>query len=221
MKKQTKTKTIEVEGTLVRVTLTNDEGYISLTDIARYKDSNRTDYIISNWFRNRDTLEYLGIWEEIHNPDFNPIEFDGIKKEAGLNSFIITAKQWCEKTKSIGIKSKTGRYGGTYAHNDIAFEFATWISPKFKLFLIKEFQRLKKEEIRRLPGEWDIKRLIAKSNYRIHTDAIKSRLLPKKLTSQQMNSVYASEADMLNVILFGKTAQEWREEDPKMSGSSP
>jgi hypothetical protein len=194
-----------------------DEEYICITDIAKYKDEKRTDYIIQNWLRNRNTIEFLGIWEHLNNPNFNPIEFDGFRKRAGLNSFILTAKQWIEKTNAIGIISKSGRYGGTYAHKDIAFEFASWVSVEFKLYLIKEFQRLKEEEKRKLG--WDIKRNLAKINYKIHTDAIKENLIPKELTKQQINQIYANEADVLNVALFGMTAKEWRETDSDKKGN--
>jgi len=158
------------------------------------------------------TIEFLGIWEQLNNPNFKPIEFDGFKKQAGLNSFILTAKQWIERTKAIGLISKSGRYGGTYAHKDIAFEFASWISVEFKLYLIKEFERLKEEERKQLG--WDIRRNLARINYRIHTDAIKENLVPPELTKQQVNIVYASEADILNIALFGMTAKTWREEHP-------
>ena len=193
------------------------EDYICITDIARYKDANRTDYIIQNWLRNRNTIEFLGIWEHLNNPDFKPIEFDGFRKQAGLNSFTMTTKQCTEKTNAIGLMSKPGRYGGTYAHKDIAFEFASWISVEFKLYLIKEFQRLKEEEQRQLG--WDIKRNLAKINYRIHTDAIKENLIPPQLTKQQINVVYASEADILNMALFGITAKDWRQANPEKKGN--
>ncbi len=206
-----KNKKIKVKGTLIRLQSSTREDYISLTDIARFKDSKRTDYIIQNWLRNRNTIEFLGIWERLNNPDFNPIEFEGFRNKAGLNSFVLTPKQWIEKTNAIGIISKSGRYGGTYAHKDIAFEFASWISVEFKLYLIKEFQRLKEEEQKQLG--WDIKRQLTKINYRIHTDAIKENLIPKHLTKQQINLIYANEADVLNMALFGKTAKQWREEN--------
>jgi hypothetical protein len=193
------------------------EDYISLTDIARYKDAERTDYILANWLRNRNTIEFLGIWEHLNNPGFNPIEFDGIRKQAGLNSFILTAKRWIEATGAIGLISRTGRYGGTYAHKDIAFEFASWVSVEFKLYLIKEFQRLKDEEHKQLG--WDIRRNLAKINYRIHTDAIKENLIPAELTAKQINLVYASEADVLNMALFGMTAKQWRDSHPGEKGN--
>ena len=195
----------------------NDADYICLTDIARYKDPERGDYIIQNWMRNRNTIEFLGIWEQLNNPDFNSIEFDGIRKQAGLNSFSLTPKRWIAETKAIGIAARTGRYGGTFAHKDIAFEFASWISVEFKLYLIKEFQRLKEQEQAQLG--WDIKRNLAKINYRIHTDAIKQNLIPPELTAKQVSLVYATEADVLNMALFGKTAKEWRAANPGNKGN--
>ena len=195
----------------------DEEDYICITDIARYKNSDRTDDLIRNWLRNRNTIEFLGIWEHLNNPNFKPVEFDGFKKQAGLNSFTLTPKQWIEKTGAIGILSKAGRYGGTYAHKDIAFEFASWISVEFKLYLIKEFQRLKEEEFKQLG--WDIKRNLAKINYRIHTDAIKENLIPRQLTKAQINIIYASEADVLNVALFGLTAKKWRENNQSKKGN--
>jgi len=201
----------------VQVVSVNEEDYICLTDIARFKDSERTDYLISNWMRNRNTIEFLGLWEQINNSTFNPIEFDGIRKNAGLNSFILTAKQWIEKTSAIGILSKAGRYGGTYAHKDIAFEFATWISVEFKLYLIKEFQRLKESEFKALG--WDIRRNLAKLNYHIHTDAIRTHLIPPELGAVQTSIIYANEADVLNMALFGKTAVEWRKQNSGTKGN--
>jgi hypothetical protein len=194
-----------------------DADYICITDIARYKDEERTDYIIQNWLRNRNTIEFLGIWEQLNNPNFNPIEFEGFRKQAGLNSFSLTAKRWIEATNAIGLISKAGRYGGTYAHKDIAFEFASWISVEFKLYLIKEFQRLKEEEKKQLG--WDIRRNLTKINYRIHTDAIKENLIPPELTQRQINLIYASEADVLNMALFGLTAKEWRDSHPGEKGN--
>ncbi|GAB3379699.1 KilA-N domain-containing protein [Spongiibacter taiwanensis] len=191
--------------------------YINITDIARYKNSERTDDLIRNWLRNRNTIEFLGIWEQLNNPNFKPVEFDGFKKEAGLNSFTLTPKQWVEKTGAIGILSSRGRYGGTFAQKDIAFEFASWISVEFKLYLIKEFQRLKEQEFQQLG--WDIRRNLAKVNYLIHTDAIKENLIPDTLLPQQINAVYASEADLLNVALFGITAREWRDANPSLTGN--
>ena len=198
-------------------TCSGADDYISLTDIARYKDSERTDYIIQNWLRNRNTIEFLGIWEQLNNPDFNPIEFDGIRRQAGLNSFVLTTKRWTEATRAIGLSARAGRYGGTYAHKDIAFEFASWVSVEFKLYLIKEFQRLKETEREQLG--WDIRRNLTKINYRIHTDAIKRQLIPPQLIPQQINLIYASEADLLNMALFGKTAKQWRDENPGSKGN--
>ena len=195
----------------------NEEDYICITDIAKYKDPERSDEIIRNWIRNRNTIEFLGIWEQLNNPDFNPVEFDGFRKQAGLNSFTLSTKQWIERTGAIGLISKAGRYGGTYAHKDIAFEFASWISVEFKLYLIKEFQRLKEEEQKQLG--WDIRRNLAKINYHIHTDAIRGNLIPVELSKSQINYVYASEADLLNMALFGITAKEWREANPDKKGN--
>ena len=191
--------------------------YICITDIARFKNSDRTDDLIRNWLRNRNTIEFLGIWEQLNNPDFKPVEFDGFKKQAGLNSFTLTPKQWIESTGAVGLISKAGRYGGTYAQKDIAFEFASWISVEFKLYLIKEFQRLKEQEFAQLG--WDIRRNLAKVNYQIHTDAIKVNLIPDTLTKQQISAVYATEADLLNIALFGVTAQQWRDENPTLKGN--
>jgi hypothetical protein len=201
----------------VRIASVHGQDYVCLTDIARYKDPERTDYLISNWLRNRNTIEFLGLWEQINNPDFNPVEFDGFRKQAGLNSFILTAKQWTERTGAVGIQSKAGRYGGTYAHLDIALEFAAWISVEFKLYLIKEFQRLKETERQTLG--WDIRRNLARINYRIHTDAIQTHLIPTELSKAQINLVYASEADVLNMALFGQTASQWRAKNPGEKGN--
>jgi hypothetical protein len=210
---------LDVKGTTIAVVSQKGDDYICVTDIARYKDSERTDYIIQNWLRNRNTIEFLGIWEQLNNPDFNPIEFDGIRKQAGLNSFILTAKRWIESTRAIGLVSRPGRYGGTYAHKDIAFEFASWVSVEFKLYLIKEFQRLKEDENRRLSLEWDLNRTLSKLNYRIHTDAVKSNLIPAVVSAAQAASTYASEADLLNVALFGQTAKQWRDANPTSGGN--
>ena len=193
--------------------------FISLTDIARYKDKERSDYILQNWMRNRETIEFLGLWEKINNDGFNSIEFDGIKMQAGVNSFTLTPKRWVEKTSAIGIISKAGRYGGTYAHRDIAFEFASWISAEFKLFLIKEFQRLKEDEIQNKSLEWDLSRSLSKINYKIHTDAIKEHLVPHAIDKPKENFVYANEADLLNVALFGITAKEYREANKDKDGN--
>lgn len=191
--------------------------YICITDIARYKNPDRTGVIIGNWLRNRNTIEFLGIWEQLNNPNFKVIEFDDFKKQAGLNSFTLTPKQWVEATGAVGLISKAGRYGGTYAQKDIAFEFASWISVEFKLYLIKEFQRLKEQEFSQLG--WDIRRNLAKVNYLIHTDAIKENLVPDTLTAQQISLVYASEADLLNMALFGMTAKQWRDQNPDEKGN--
>ena len=192
----------------------DDEDYISITDMLKSKDG---DFFVSDWLRNRNTIEFLGIWEEIHNPNFNYGEFAIIKSQAGLNSYKISVKEWTEKTNAIGIISKAGRYGGTYAHKDIAFEFGMWISPKFKLLLIKEFERLKAEEQKQIG--WNAKRELSKINYRIHTDAIKKNLVPKELTKFQINFVYAEEADVLNMALFGMTARQWRDKNPNLNGN--
>lgn len=191
--------------------------YICITDIARYKNPDRTGVVIGNWFRNRNTIEFLGIWEQLNNPGFNVIEFDDFKKEVGLNSFTRTPTQWIEKTGAIGLISKPGRYGGTFAQKDIAFEFASWISVEFKLYLIKEFQRLKEMEYQQLG--WDIRRNLAKVNYHIHTDAIKENLIPETLTPAQISHLYANEADLLNVALFGITAKEWRKANSSLKGN--
>ena len=212
-----KTKKIEVLNQEVAVRTVNQADYICITEIGRYKDSERTDDLIRNWIRNRNTIEFLGIWEQINNPDFKPVEFDGFRKQAGLNSFTMTPKQWIERTGAIGIISKPGRYGGTFAHKDIAFEFASWVSVEFKLYLIKEFQRLKESEQAQLG--WDIKRNLAKINYRIHTDAVKANLIPPELTGKQVNQVYASEADVLNMAFFGMTARQWRKCNPDEKGN--
>ncbi len=209
-----KNKNIDVKGQLITIIKINQEDFISLTDIARFKDSEHTDSIIQNWMRNRNTVELLGLWEAIHNPDFNPLEFEGFRKQAGLNSFVLTPKRWIETTNALGIVSKSGRYGGTFAHKDIAFEFASWISIEFKLYVIKEFQRLKDEENNRLKLNWNLNRTLAKINYRIHTDAIKENIIPKNLNKEQVSEIYANEADVLNVSLFGKTAKQWRDENP-------
>jgi hypothetical protein len=214
-----KTATIEVQGTVVTVLSGQREDYISLTDIARYKDSERTDYLIQNWMRNRNTIEFLGLGERLNNPGFNPIEFDGIRKQAGLNSFVLTAKRWIDATRAVGLVSKAGRYGGTFAHKDIAFEFASWISVEFKLYLIREFQRLKEDESRRLSLAWNLNRTLSKLNYRIHTDAVKAHLIPPEITPAQAAITYASEADLLNVALFGQTARQWRDANPKLEGN--
>lgn len=214
-----KQTTIDVRGTAITILSRKQADFISLTDIARHKDSERTDYIIQNWMRSRNTIEFLGIWEKLNNPDFNPIEFDGIRRQAGLNSFVLTARQWIAKAGAIGITSQPGRYGGTFAHKDIAFEFASWISVEFKLYLIKEFQRLKDDEGRRLSLAWNLNRTLSKLNYRIHTDAVKAHLVPPEVTPAQAATTYANEADVLNVALFGRTAKQWRDANPKLDGN--
>jgi hypothetical protein len=211
-----KSKTITVKGTVITVIRHQNDDYISLTDMLKAKDG---DFFISDWLRNRNTVEFLGIWENVYNPNFNYGEFAIIKSQAGLNSYKLSVKEWVEKTNAIGLKAASGRYGGTYAHKDIAFEFGMWVSAEFKIYLIKEFQRLKEDENSRLKLEWNLERTLAKVNYRIHTDAIKENLIPKELTKEQINFVYASEADVLNVALFGMTAKEWRDANPKSEGN--
>lgn len=195
-----------------------DKDYISLTDIAKYKNQDDPRYVIQNWMKSRSTIEFLGLWEKINNPKFNRVEFDTFMHEAGSNSFILTPKKWIT-TKAIGIASKAGRYGGTYAHKDIAFEFATWVSPEFKLYLIKEFQRLKDQESIIKHLDWDAKRSLTKINYKIHTDAVKQHIIPNLITQTQINFIYANEADILNVALFGITAKQWKEQNPDKNGN--
>lgn len=192
--------------------------FISLTDIARYKSDEPND-VIRNWLRNRDTLEFLGLWESLHNPDFKPVEFDGFRNEAGANAFTMSPTKWIDGVHAIGLVSKAGRYGGTYAHSDIAFEFASWVSAEFKLYIIKDYQRLKYDENSRLSLDWNLHRELSKINYRIHTDAIKENLIPPELTSSQISMKYASEADMLNVAVFGLTAKQWREKNTSKKGN--
>ena len=211
-----KNRVITVQGAEVAIATRNEQDYISLTDMLKAKDG---DFFISDWLRNRNTIEFLGIWESIYNPVFNYGEFATIKSQAGLNSYKLSAKEWVSKTKAIGLYASTGRYGGTYAHKDIAFEFGMWISPEFKLYLIKEFQRLKDEESKATSLEWNFQRTLSKVNYRIHTDAIKERLIPALLTAAQKNVAYATEADILNVALFGITAKQWRDTHPESSGN--
>jgi hypothetical protein len=205
-----------VLGTEITYYKKNDQDYISLTDMLKAKDG---DFFISDWLRNRNTVEFLGIWERVYNPDFNYGEFAIIKSQAGLNNYKISVKEWVEKTNAIGLKATAGRYGGTYAHKDIAFEFGMWISAEFKIYLIKEFQRLKEDESNRLKLGWDLQRILAKINYRIHTDAIKEKLVPEELTKIQINNIYASEADVLNMALFGMTAQKWRDNNSEKKGN--
>jgi hypothetical protein len=211
--------TIHAKGFDIGIYTTDYENeFISLTDIARYKSSDPND-VIKNWMRGRETLEFLGLWEKLHNPDFKPVEFDGFRKEAGLNAFTMSPTKWIESTNAIGIVTKAGRYGGTYAHSDIALEFASWVSAEFKLYIMKDYQRLRRDESSRLSLAWNLHREIAKLNYRVHTDAIKDNLIPPELTQTQISYKYASEADMLNVALFGKTAKDWRDENPDKNGN--
>jgi hypothetical protein len=213
MKKQK----IIVQGVEVAIIFKGENDFISLTDMLKAKDGG---FFISDWLRNRNTVEFLGIWESVNNPNFNYGEFAIIRSKAGLNNYKISVKDWVEKTKAIGLKATTGRYGGTYAHKDIAFEFGMWISPEFKIYLIKEFQRLKIEENKRLVIGWDAKRMLTKINYKIHTDAIKKNIiLPQKLSNKETNIIYANEADVLNMALFGMTAKEWRDKNKKKSGN--
>ena len=213
---KTKKTIIAVQGTEITVMSHQDGDYISLTDMLKAKDG---DFFISDWLRNRNTVEFLGIWESIYNPDFNYGEFAIIRNQAGLNSYKISVKEWVNKTHAIGLKATAGRYGSTYAHKDIAFEFGMWISPEFKIYLIKEFQRLKEDEGRRLSLAWNLNRTLSKLNYRIHTDAIKTHLIPVAVTSSQAAMTYANEADILNVALFGQTAKQWRDGNPKLEGN--
>jgi len=214
-----KKSTIKVLGADVAVLSRSQQDTICLTDIAKFKNPDHPDDVIRNWLRNRNTVEFLGIWERLNNPSFNPVEFDGIRMQTGLNSFVLTPKQWIEKTGAVGLTSSAGRYGGTYAHQDIAFEFASWVSVEFKLYLIKEFQRLKEDENRRLSLAWNLNRTLSKLNYRIHTDAIQAHLIPAAVTPAQAAITYASEADLLNVALFGQTAKQWRDANPKLDGN--
>jgi hypothetical protein len=215
----TKTKILKVQGR--EITLISDKvnDYISLTDMARYRDTERTNYIIQNWMRTRSAIEFCGLWKQLNNPDFKSIEFDAFKNDAGANSFTLTPQKWIETTNATGIISKSGRYGGTFAHRDIAFEFATWISAEFKFYFIKEFQRLKEDENDRLNQEWNLQRTLAKLNYHIHTDAIKENLIPKELSKKEASVVFAFEADVLNMALFGITAMDWRKTKPNAEGN--
>jgi hypothetical protein len=211
-----KNRIINVKGGDIAIVSRHEQDYISLTDMVKnFGDES----ILYNWLRNRNTIEFLGIWEQLYNPSFKPLEFDRFKSQAGLNSFALSPKKWIEGTGAIGIYSKAGRGGGTYAHRDIAFEFGSWLSPEFKLYLIKEFQRLKDEESRATSLEWSFQRTLAKVNYKIHTDAIKERLIPPRLTAAQTSIIYASEGDLLNVALFGITAAQWRQTNPDQAGN--
>lgn len=211
-----KSNELDVRGTLVRVIKIGGDDYVCLTDMAKLK-SEDAQQTISNWMRNRMTLEYLGLWEELYNPDFKPLGFEGFRKEVGLNHFTMSPSKWIEGVNAIGIVAQSGRYGGTYARNDIAFKFAAWLSVEFELYLVKEFQRLKAKE-QELIG-WSAKRELAKINYRIHTDAIQQNLIPATVTRSQMNIIYASEADVLNVALFGMTHQQWQAANPTLKGN--
>ena len=216
MSKAKKT-TIEVQGAAITI-LSKEEGdYISLTDMVRNFEGGGA--LIEQWLKNKDTVLFLGVWERLHNPDFNSLEFEGIRNEAGRNSFFLSAKTWIDRTRAKGLSASAGRYGGTFAHKDIAFEFGSWLSPEFKLYLIKEFQRLKDDENRRLSLAWNLNRTLSKLNYRIHTDAVKAHLLPAVVTPAQAAIVYATEADLLNVALFGQTAKQWRKSNPKLEGN--
>lgn len=209
--------TITVKGVEITVTSLNDEDYISLTDMVSGFEGGST--LIESWLRNKDTLEFIAVWEKLNNQNFNSLEFEGIRSEAGVNRFVMSAKKWSVLTNGIGIVAKAGRYGGTYAHKDIAFEFGSWLSPEFKLYLIKEFQRLKDRENSIAKLDWQIKRTLTKINYQIHTDAIKTNLIPPQITKQQAGVIYANEADVLNKSLFGLTAREWREANPDKNGN--
>ncbi len=213
-----KNKKINVKGTEISIIQHNDADYISMTDMVKNFEDGLV--LIEKWLRNKNTIEFIGIWEYINNPVFNSPEFEGIKNEAGLNRFTLSVKKWVEKTNAKGLIAKTGRYGsGTFAHRDIAFEFGSWLSPEFKLYLIKEFQRLKEDENKRLNLEWNLQRTLAKVNYRIHTDAIKENLIPPTLSKEKINVVYADEADILNMALFGMTAKQWRDANKKAEGN--
>ena len=213
-------ETIKAKGIDIGIYTSDFENeFISLTDIARYRNVEDPRFVIQNWMRNRNTLEFLGIWETLSNQNFNRVQFEAFRNDAGLNRFVMTPLKWIENTNAIGMVSKSGRYGGTYAHSDIAFEFASWISPEFKVYIIKDYKRLKADENSRLSLNWNLNREISKLNYRIHTDAIKDNLILPELTSAQISYTYASEADLLNVVLFGKTSKEWREESRNIKGN--
>ena len=212
-------ETIHAKGVDISIyTLDFENEYISLTDIARYRSSDSND-VIKNWMRGRETIEFLGLWESLHNPNFKPVEFDGFRSQAGLNAFTMSPSKWISGVGAIGIVTKAGRYGGTYAHSDIALEFASWISAEFKLYIMKDYQRIKRDENSRLSLSWNLNREITKLNYRIHTDAVKAYLIPPELTAEQISYTYASEADLINVALFGKTAKQWRDANPHEKGN--
>ena len=221
MAKEIKSKITALDTEIsIITTVGSEDDYVSLTDIARYRNSDEPNVVVGNWLRNRGTIEYLGLWETMYNPNFKPLEFDGFKKESGANSFTLSPQKWIATTDAIGLISKSGRYGGgTFAHKDIAFEFASWISPEFKLYIIKDYQRLKEDAEHRYTLDWNVKRILAKANYRIHTDAIKTNLIPDDLPKNKQGFVYAEEADMLNVALFGMTAGEWRHKNPDVEGN--
>lgn len=213
-------KKIIVRGKEISIIFNKDDNdFISLTDMAKFKDAESTGIVIANWLSTKYTIQFMGAWEQVQNPSFNVMEFNNIRNEAGSNGFILSSSKWIQKTNAIGIHSSAGRYGGTFAHKDIAFEFATWLSPEFKLYLIKEFQRLKQDENTRLELGWDVKRQLTKINYRIHTDAIQEYLIPSQVSKQKTNIIYANEADVLNMALFGKTAKDWRDSNPKKEGN--
>ena len=204
----------------VVTTVGSEDDYISLTDIAKHRNPEFPADVVKNWMRLRSTLEFLGLWEELNNPNFNMVDFDQFKNDAGSNAFVMSPQKWIKSTNAIGLISKSGRYGGgTFAHKDIAFEFASWLSPEFKLYIIKDYQRLKEDEGHRLALDWNVKRILVSANYKIHTDAIKENLIPPELSKQQQGYVYADEADLLNVVLFGKTAKQWRSENPGVKGN--
>ncbi|MCM1091476.1 MAG: KilA-N domain-containing protein [Muribaculum sp.] len=220
MAKKAMKDTIHAKGIDIGIYTTDFENeFISLTDIAKYRNEDDPRFVIQNWMRNRNTVEFLAVWEELHNPNFNRVQFEAVRNEAGLNRFVMTPTKWVETTGAIGIVSKAGRYGGTYAHSDIAMSFATWISPEFQLYIMKDYRRLKLDENSRLSLSWNLNREVAKLNYRVHTDAIKDNLIPPELTPEQIYYTYASEADLLNVALFGKRAKQWRDENQDKKGN--
>jgi len=214
-----KNQIITVQGSGIAVITKHEDDYLSITDIARHKNPEEPKDIVKNWMRSKTTIEFLGLWERLHNPNFKGVEFDSFMYQAGTNAFVLSPSKWIESTNAIGIISKPGNNGGTFAHRDIAFEFASWISAEFKLYLLLEFQRLKKTENQSLKLEWNLQRTLAKINYRIHTDAIKEKIIPVPVTRMQAHAIYASEADLLNVALFGQTAKEWRESNPGREGN--